>query len=229
MAAERGLAADAGRLRRADAGLDGLPAGARLRQRAEAAGFRKQRRHDRHPGRGGRRGPRLPPPVQADRPVLLAGARGGRCRRRRAGAWSRTPAADGARSSPLRSRCALRNVDVVAALVNRGHIVVAGGGGGIPVVVPEEGEVAGSRGRHRQGLRGVHARRVSFRGSLHHPDGRRPSRRATSGSRPRLRFREIDVATARALLAAGPVSPGQHGARRSTRRFDSSRPAAGRF
>jgi carbamate kinase len=38
---------------------------------------------------------------------------------------------------------ALRNVDVVAALVNRGHIVIAAGGGGVPVVVPEEGEVRG--------------------------------------------------------------------------------------
>jgi carbamate kinase len=38
---------------------------------------------------------------------------------------------------------ALRNVDVVAALVNRGHIVVAAGGGGVPVVVPEEGAVRG--------------------------------------------------------------------------------------
>ncbi len=32
---------------------------------------------------------------------------------------------------------------VAAALVNRGHIVIAGGGGGIPVVVSEEGEVRG--------------------------------------------------------------------------------------
>lgn len=37
----------------------------------------------------------------------------------------------------------IRGVDVVAALVNRGYIVVAAGGGGVPVVVPEEGEVRG--------------------------------------------------------------------------------------
>jgi carbamate kinase len=38
---------------------------------------------------------------------------------------------------------AIRGVDVAATLINRGHIVVAGGGGGIPVVVPEEGDVRG--------------------------------------------------------------------------------------
>jgi carbamate kinase len=38
---------------------------------------------------------------------------------------------------------AVRGVEVVAALINRGHIVIAGGGGGVPVVVTEEGEVRG--------------------------------------------------------------------------------------
>lgn len=38
---------------------------------------------------------------------------------------------------------AVRGIDVVAALINRGHIVVAAGGGGIPVVVTEDGEVRG--------------------------------------------------------------------------------------
>jgi len=38
---------------------------------------------------------------------------------------------------------AVRNVDVVSWLVNRGYIVIAAGGGGIPVVVPEEGELRG--------------------------------------------------------------------------------------
>jgi carbamate kinase len=38
---------------------------------------------------------------------------------------------------------AIRGVAVVAALINRGHIVIAGGGGGIPVVVSEEGEARG--------------------------------------------------------------------------------------
>ncbi|MGH9316462.1 MAG: carbamate kinase [Thermoanaerobaculia bacterium] len=37
----------------------------------------------------------------------------------------------------------IRGMDVAAALVNRGHIVIAAGGGGIPVVVTEEGEVRG--------------------------------------------------------------------------------------
>jgi len=38
---------------------------------------------------------------------------------------------------------AIRGVEVAAALINRGHIVVAAGGGGVPVVVTEEGEVRG--------------------------------------------------------------------------------------
>ena len=37
----------------------------------------------------------------------------------------------------------IRGVAIVAALIHRGHIVIAGGGGGIPVVVSEEGEVRG--------------------------------------------------------------------------------------
>jgi carbamate kinase len=38
---------------------------------------------------------------------------------------------------------AIRGVDVAATLVNRGFIVIAAGGGGIPVVVPAEGDVRG--------------------------------------------------------------------------------------
>ena len=38
---------------------------------------------------------------------------------------------------------AIRGVEVAAVLVNRGHIVIAAGGGGVPVVVPAEGEVRG--------------------------------------------------------------------------------------
>ena len=38
---------------------------------------------------------------------------------------------------------AVRSVDVVSSLVNRGYIVIAAGGGGIPVVEPEEGELRG--------------------------------------------------------------------------------------
>ena len=38
---------------------------------------------------------------------------------------------------------AVRGVEIAAALINRGHIVIAAGGGGIPVVVSDEGEVRG--------------------------------------------------------------------------------------
>jgi carbamate kinase len=37
----------------------------------------------------------------------------------------------------------IRGVDIAAALINRGHIVIAAGGGGVPVVVPSEGDVRG--------------------------------------------------------------------------------------
>lgn len=37
----------------------------------------------------------------------------------------------------------IRGVDIVAVLINRGHIVVAAGGGGVPVVMSEDGEVRG--------------------------------------------------------------------------------------
>ena len=38
---------------------------------------------------------------------------------------------------------AIRGVDVAASLINRGYIVIAAGGGGIPVVLPEEASVRG--------------------------------------------------------------------------------------
>ncbi len=38
---------------------------------------------------------------------------------------------------------AIRGVDVAAMLINRGNLVIAAGGGGIPVVVPAEGEMRG--------------------------------------------------------------------------------------
>jgi carbamate kinase len=38
---------------------------------------------------------------------------------------------------------AVRGVEVAAVLVNRGHIVIAAGGGGVPVVVSDEGDVRG--------------------------------------------------------------------------------------
>ena len=38
---------------------------------------------------------------------------------------------------------AVRGVEVAAGLVNRGHIVIAAGGGGVPVVVSDEGDVRG--------------------------------------------------------------------------------------
>ena len=67
-------------------------------------------------------------------------------RRPRAGRWSRTRAADGARSSRRPKPLALAAASTsVARLVDRGHIVIAGGGGGVPVVVPTRARSAASR------------------------------------------------------------------------------------
>ncbi len=105
---------------------------------------------------------------------------------------------------------AVRNVDVVSSLVNRGYIVIAAGGGGIPVVVPEEGE-----------LRGVEAvidkdyAAAMFAASLSADlfviltGVERVSR--DFGKSTETPLARLDVATARALLAEGQFPPGSMG------------------
>ena len=105
---------------------------------------------------------------------------------------------------------AIRGLSVAAALVNRGHIVVAAGGGGIPVVVTGDGQVRGVEAVIDKDytasllatalsadvfiiLTGVEQVARDFG---------KPTEKALS---------ELDVATARALLAAGQFPPGSMG------------------
>jgi carbamate kinase len=105
---------------------------------------------------------------------------------------------------------AIRGLAVAAALVNRGHIVVAAGGGGIPVVVTEDGQVRGVEAVIDKDytasllasslsadvfiiLTGVEQVARDFG---------KPTEKALS---------ELDIATARALLEAGQFPPGSMG------------------
>jgi carbamate kinase len=105
---------------------------------------------------------------------------------------------------------ALRNVDVVASLVNRGYIVIAGGGGGVPVVVPEEGEVRGVEAViDKDYAASMLAASLSADVFVILTGVERVSRdfgKPTETPLPRL-----DVATARALLAQGQFPPGSMG------------------
>jgi carbamate kinase len=87
--------------------------------------------------------PGVPQAVEAGRPVLLARARGGAPED---GGWTMVEDAGrglAARSSPRRSRARCAASRSRPRSSNRGHIVIAAGGGGIPVVVSDEGEVRG--------------------------------------------------------------------------------------
>jgi carbamate kinase len=105
---------------------------------------------------------------------------------------------------------AIRGLAVAAALVNRGHIVVAAGGGGIPVVVTGDGQV-----------RGVEAvidkdYTASLLASSLSADvfiiltGVEQVARDFGKSTEKPLF-DLDVATARDLLAAGQFPPGSMG------------------
>ena len=105
---------------------------------------------------------------------------------------------------------AIRGVSIAAALVNRGHIVVAAGGGGIPVVATGDGQVRGVEAVIDKDytasllasslsadvfiiLTGVECVARDF---------------GKPGQTP---IRELDVAAARALLAEGQFPPGSMG------------------
>ena len=105
---------------------------------------------------------------------------------------------------------ALRNVDVVASLVNRGYIVIAAGGGGVPVVVPEEGEARGVEAViDKDYAASMLAAALSADVFVILTGVERVSRdfgKPTETPLPRL-----DLATARTLLAQGQFPPGSMG------------------
>ena len=105
---------------------------------------------------------------------------------------------------------AIRGVSIAAALINRGHIVVAAGGGGIPVVATEDGQVRGVEAVIDKDytasllatslsadvviiLTGVECVARDF---------------GKPGQAP---IRDLDVAEARALLSEGQFPPGSMG------------------
>ncbi|HZI65351.1 MAG TPA: carbamate kinase [Thermoanaerobaculia bacterium] len=105
---------------------------------------------------------------------------------------------------------AVRSVDVVSSLVNRGYIVIAAGGGGIPVVVPEEGEVRGVEAViDKDYAAAMLAAALSADLFVILTGVERVSR--DFGKPTETPLARLDVATARALLAEGQFPPGSMG------------------
>lgn len=105
---------------------------------------------------------------------------------------------------------AIRGLAVAAALVNRGHIVVAAGGGGIPVVVTEDGQVRGVEAViDKDYTASVLASSLSADVFIILTGVEQVAR--DFGKPTETPLSELDVATARALLAAGQFPPGSMG------------------
>jgi carbamate kinase len=105
---------------------------------------------------------------------------------------------------------AIRGVAVAAALVNRGHIVIAGGGGGIPVVVSDEGEARGVEAViDKDYTAAMLASSLSAELLIILTGVDRVSR--DFGKPAQAPLPELDVETARRLLAEGQFPPGSMG------------------
>jgi carbamate kinase len=105
---------------------------------------------------------------------------------------------------------AIRGLAVAAALVNRGHIVIAGGGGGVPVVVSEEGVVRGVEAViDKDYTASWLASSLSAELLIILTGVDRVSR--DFGKPTQTPLAEMDVATARKLLAEGQFPPGSMG------------------
>ena len=105
---------------------------------------------------------------------------------------------------------AVRNVDVVSSLVNRGYVVIAAGGGGIPVVVPEEGDIRGVEAViDKDYAAAMLAAALSADLFVILTGVERVSR--DFGKPTETPIARLDVATARELLAEGQFPPGSMG------------------
>jgi carbamate kinase len=105
---------------------------------------------------------------------------------------------------------AVRGVEIAAALINRGHIVVAAGGGGIPVVVSDDGEVRGVEAViDKDYAASMLAASLSANLFIILTGVERVSR--DFGKPTEQALSEIDVATAKRLLAEGQFPPGSMG------------------
>jgi carbamate kinase len=102
---------------------------------------------------------------------------------------------------------AILGVPVAAALINRGHIVIAGGGGGIPVVMSEEGDVRGVEAViDKDYTASMLAASLSADLLIILTGVECVSR--DFGKPTQTSLRELDVAAARALLAQGQFPAG---------------------
>ncbi len=105
---------------------------------------------------------------------------------------------------------AIRGLAVAAALINRGHIVVAAGGGGIPVVLAGDGQLRGVEAViDKDYTASLLASSLSADVFIILTGVERVSR--DFGKPTETALRELDVATARALLAEGQFPPGSMG------------------
>src|SRR5215468_1124421 len=105
---------------------------------------------------------------------------------------------------------AIRGVAVAAALVNRGHIVIAAGGGGVPVVVSDEGEVRGVEAViDKDYAASMLAASLSANLFIILTGVDRVAK--DFGKPTQAALPEIDVPTAKRLLAEGQFPPGSMG------------------
>ena len=105
---------------------------------------------------------------------------------------------------------AVRNVDVVSSLINRGYIVIAAGGGGVPVVMPDQGELRGVEAViDKDYAASMLAASLSADLFVILTGVERVAR--DFGKSTEAPLARLDVASARALLAEGQFPPGSMG------------------
>jgi carbamate kinase len=104
----------------------------------------------------------------------------------------------------------VRGVEIAAALINRGHIVIAAGGGGIPVVVSDDGQVRGVEAViDKDYAASMLAASLSANLFIVLTGVDRVSK--DFGKPTQAALPELDVETAKRLLAEGQFPPGSMG------------------